>query len=127
MADGENARCLGSKGRDAALPFAASRVIFGAVPYLVAGFVICTLSYGVLGTLIEYRTKAHVPKRSWWARRPLLEMCRVHRRIYPDSYVVVAFWLAFAAAIAFWIAGAYLQSTQRKEMRIPQALDVELL
>ena len=97
----------------------ASRVIFGAVPYLVAGFIICTVIYAFLGTLIEHRTKAHVPKRSWWVKRPVLEMCRVHRRLYPDSHVVAAFWVALAAAIAFLIAGAFLQSRQKKD-RVPQ-------
>jgi hypothetical protein len=83
--------------------------IFGVVGYLIAGFAVCYITSIVLWLLIEHRTKAYIPTRGWWAKRSTLEMCRVHRRLYPNSYVVIAFWSAVIATIAFLAAGAYLQ------------------
>ena|SRR5882672_59149 len=100
-------------------------VIFGVVGYLIAGFMICGTTYAVLGILIEHRTKAHIPTRGWWVKRSVLEMCRVHRRLYPNSYVVIAFWGALVATIAFWVAGACLQSMQKKAMHAPNVVQVE--
>jgi hypothetical protein len=100
---------------------ARSRVIFQVVGYLIAGFELSVVLYIVLQWMIEAGVKGHVPRRKWWERRPVLASIKAHRKLYPTSYLVTAMWCSVIAAIAFWIAGAYLQTVQKEELRDSKA------